>query len=97
MGTPASSRWLLCFAALIVFLGLAFSLFCLAHVLGFVFVRSLSTPWSPNGGFWQPVAVGYMVFVFLLSLVLWSAHRWLALLGLFACIVWLALALLPAV
>ena len=84
-------------SGIIVLAGLAFALVCLAHILGYVEIRSLSLGRSPNAGFLQLRFAWFMVLVFVVSVLLWGAQRWLAFLGIFSCVVWLAIALLPVV
>ena len=84
-------------SGVVVFAGFAFSLVCLAHFLGYIEVRPLSLGRSPNAGFLQPFFSRSMLVVFVLSIALWSSRRWMSIIGLFACFVWLALALLPVV
>src|SRR6266478_2786846 len=84
-------------SGVVVLAGFAFSLVCLAHFLGYIEVPLLSLGRSPNAGFLQPFFSWPMLAVFVLSLGLWSSRRWMAVIGLFACFLWLALALLPVI
>ncbi len=84
-------------SGIVIFGGFLFSLLCVAHFLGYVEVPALSLGRSPNAGFLQPFFTWPMLLVFVLSIALWSSRRWLALIGMFACFVWLLLAALPVV
>lgn len=95
MTTLTPARFLLCIAGAIIFAGFSFSLGCLAHFLGYIQVPLLSLGRSPNAGFLQPFFAWPMVLVFVLSLMVWTSCRWLALLGLVACALWFGLASLP--
>ena len=97
MTTLTPLKVVLIASGVVVFAGFAFSLVCLAHFLGYIEVPPLSLGRSPNAGFLQPFFSGFMLVVFVVSIVLWSSHRWMSVIGLFACFVWLALALLPVV
>jgi hypothetical protein len=58
--------------------------------------------WRPANGYGpagreglSAVGVCLMLAVFLVSMLSWDTHRWVAALGLLACFLWLAILLLP--
>src|SRR5689334_8523813 len=97
MTTLTPTKILVVASGIVVLAGFSFSLVCLAHFLGYIEVPSLSLGRSPNAGFVQPCFAWPMLLVFVLSIALWSSRRWLAVLGMFSCVVWLLLAALPVV
>src|SRR6266568_257508 len=97
MKTWTPERFLLVLSGAVILAGFSFSLVCLAHFLGYIEVPLLSLGRSPNAGFLQPFFSWPMLVVGILSLGLWSSRRWMAVIGLFACFLWLALAVLPVI
>lgn len=66
-----------------------------AAYLSMVFSRSADSYGVAGREGVSPLLAGLMAAVFLVSLLSWNRHRLVATLGLFACLLWLGVALLP--